>query len=99
MATASTKQNKKRTHKSVTLQYHSGCAREVFVAGTFNDWDPARDRLTRVASNGSFRATLALPKGRHEYKFVVDSVWCTDPLNSESAPNDQGSTNSVLVVD
>ena len=89
---------KKQSRGQVTLECKAENASEVFVAGTFNDWDATRDRLTRVGTDGCFRTSLTLPKGRHEYKFVVDNVWCADPQNPECAPNDQGSVNSVLVV-
>lgn len=88
----------KKATKKVVLEYHSDCAKDVYVAGSFNDWDPARDRLSGVGENGTFRATLKLPKGRHEYRLVVDGVWCSDPANPDWVPNDQGSTNSVLTV-
>jgi len=68
---------------------------EVYVAGTFNDWDPKRHRLTNT-DDGVLSTTLSLPRGIHEYKFVVDGIWCLDPSCAETAPNDCGSTNSVL---
>jgi 1,4-alpha-glucan branching enzyme len=98
MANALVKQMRKGT-KQVALEFQSEGACAVFVAGTFNGWDPARDRLQRVGFDGRFRAALKLPKGRHEYKFVVDDVWCPDPLNPETVANDQGTMNSVLIVD
>jgi 1,4-alpha-glucan branching enzyme len=97
MATAVAKQTKK-ARKQVVVEFQSENASEVFIAGTFNDWDPTRERLSRVGSDGRFQAALALPKGRYEYKLVVDNVWCTDPKNPESVPNDLGGTNSVLIV-
>lgn len=68
---------------------------EVYVAGTFNDWDPKRHRLT-ATDGGVLSTTLSLPRGTHEYKFVVDGIWCVDPSCAETAPNDLGSQNSVL---
>ena len=53
-------------------------AATVCVAGTFNDWNPTATPLTRQA-DGTWAATLALPRGRHEYKFVVDGEWCCEP--------------------
>ena len=98
MERRSTKSKKRTSLEQVTLEYQSEGACEVFVAGTFNDWSPDRDRLQWAGSDGLFRATLALPKGRYEYRFVVDNSWCTDPRNPEWVANDQGSTNSVLLV-
>lgn len=66
------------------------------LAGTFNGWDQKRTPL-RKEGNG-WKATLWLPPGRYEYRFVADGEWLSDPNAKESVPNDYGSTNSVLVV-
>ncbi len=42
----------------------------VYVAGTFNNWDPLATPLTRLAG-GSYDAVLDLEEGAHPYKFVV----------------------------
>lgn len=69
---------------------------EVYVAGSFNSWNPKKNKLTY--RGGLYSTTLMLPKGRHEYKFVIDGVWCVDPECSEWTPNGIGSLNSVLTV-
>ncbi|OGV61801.1 MAG: hypothetical protein A2498_16250 [Lentisphaerae bacterium RIFOXYC12_FULL_60_16] len=76
------------------LQAEPGC--EVFVAGSFNGWNPKKNRLKFAA--GVYATTLVVTPGRHEYKFVVDGVWCVDPSCPEWAPNGLGSLNSVLTV-
>jgi len=85
--------------KRVTIELQDDKAREVFVAGTFNDWNPAAKPLKSAGENGCYKATLMLPKGRHEYKFVIDGTWCNDPTNPASVTNSLGSQNSVLVVE
>lgn len=79
-------------------------ARAVFVAGTFNDWNPTAAPLTR-AENGDWAGALDLPPGRYEYKFVVDGRWCCAPGCEEPAtgcpmcaPNGFGTMNRVLEV-
>ena len=69
---------------------------EVYVAGTFNEWNAKKNKL--AYKSGSYATTLMLPKGRHEYKFVIDGVWCVDPECPEWTPNGLGSLNSVLNV-
>jgi 1,4-alpha-glucan branching enzyme len=69
---------------------------EVYVAGTFNDWDPKATPLHR--HNGTHRGSLRLPPGRHEYKFVINGVWCADPECPGWVPNEYGSLNSVIEV-
>jgi 1,4-alpha-glucan branching enzyme len=76
------------------LQAEPGC--EVFVAGTFNSWNPRKTRMTY--GDGVYSTTVTLPKGRYEYKFIIDDVWCIDPNCTEWAPNGLGSLNSVVVV-
>jgi len=83
--------------KPVEFTLHSPQARTVAVAGTFNDWDLKRTPLNR-GSGGAWTATVWLPAGRYEYRFVVDGQWISDPSARESAQNTFGSTNSVLVV-
>jgi 1,4-alpha-glucan branching enzyme len=70
---------------------------DVFVAGSFNDWDPTRTRLTW--KRGVYAATVRLAQGRYEYKFIVDGTWCMDPDCPDWAPNGFGSLNSVITVE
>lgn len=73
-------------------------ASTVFVAGTFNDWDPTARRMKRAKkSEPVFVAVLDLPPGRHEFKYVVDGQWVCCP-NSEAVPNEVGDQNSVIEV-
>jgi chromosome partitioning protein len=72
-------------------------AASVAVAGSFNDWEPSRTPLNR-SEDGKWKATVWLPSGRYEYRFVVDGQWINDPDARESVENTFGSTNSVLVV-
>ena len=72
-------------------------AQHVFVAGSFNGWNPANTPLTRV-SEGKWVGELTGISGRHEYLFVVDGQWLPDPNAKESVQNPFGGRNSVLVV-
>ena len=72
---------------------------EVFVAGTFNEWSPHADRLSNKGGGGVFSKTLRIPRGRHEYKFIVNGQWCNDPKNLACVSNAFGSMNNVLVVE
>jgi hypothetical protein len=71
-------------------------ARQVAVAGDFNDWDPGRTQLINQDGQGTFAGTLRLPPGAHEYMFVVDGQWVTDPSAAERRPDGFGRTNAVL---
>ena len=90
--TCSTKTSEKKTLFRIEADKGS----EVYVAGSFNGWNPLKDKLTY--RKGVFSRSLLLPVGRHEYKFVVDGTWCVDPACPEWAPNGLGSLNSVAIV-
>lgn len=84
--------------RNVRLEVVARADSVVHVAGTFNNWDPGRLRMADEPHAGIFSITLRLPRGRHEYKFIVDGKWQTDPRNPACVPNGLGSTNSVLEV-
>ncbi len=72
-----------------------GCV--VYVAGTFNGWDPIADKLA-ANGDGYYIGSLMLSEGRYEYKYVVDGNWCLDPECLECVPNECGSHNHVLEI-
>jgi 1,4-alpha-glucan branching enzyme len=84
--------------KPVDFHLHFPGAKSAAVAGSFNGWDLKRNPLQKDGDEG-WKATLWLPTGRHEYRFVVDGAqWCSDPGAREAVPNEFGSTNSVVFV-
>jgi 1,4-alpha-glucan branching enzyme len=89
---------KTESGKKVSFQIKAEPGNAVFVAGTFNQWDPTQYRLRDNPTSGEYKIKLTVPPGRHEYKFVVNGVWCADPNCPDWAPNGQGSLNSVLNV-
>ena len=72
---------------------------KVFLAGSFNDWNPTAKEMTDKLGDGVFVATVSLPAGVHEYKFVIDGIWCADPECSDWTQNDLGTLNSVKRVE
>jgi len=79
-------------------------AKEVFVAGTFNDWNPTSHPLKRTG-DGHWALTLDLPPGRYEYKFVIDGQWCCEQgcdKHYDGCPgcvaNQFGTMNRILEV-
>jgi len=72
-------------------------AKNVYVAGDFNDWKPERTPLS-PAANGRWVGDLPVKPGRHEYLFVVDGQWMPDPNAKESVQNPFGGRNSILGV-
>lgn len=71
-------------------------ARHVTVAGDFNDWNTEAIAMEDTDQSGHFVATVALPPGLHEYMFLVDGEWVTDPTVSERRPDGFGRQNALL---
>jgi len=73
-------------------------ARQVSVAGTFNQWDAHATPLVRTGPSGLWTATITLPAGQHQYAFVVDGVrWVPDPT-APAVDDGFGRRNSVLTL-
>ncbi|HUQ91806.1 MAG TPA: S8 family serine peptidase [Bryobacteraceae bacterium] len=69
----------------------------VQVFGSWNGWTVGLE--ARQVDRGVWRAAgPVFSKGRHEYKFLVDGHWLTDPANPCKAADDRGGFNSVLVT-
>lgn len=72
-------------------------ARNISVAGTFNDWDPADTPLVFIGGTKWFKDLLLAP-GRYEYRFVVDGKWVDPPHAKAYVPNPHGGRNAVVEV-
>lgn len=82
---------------AVKFQHYNPQAIEVFVAGTFNDWDPRAAALRRDG-NGAWALEILLLPGQYEYRFVVDGVWREDSMASKFSANPFGGLNSIIDV-
>jgi Glycogen recognition site of AMP-activated protein kinase len=81
----------------VHLELIAPKAKEVFVAGSFNDWHPAVAPMISL-ENGKWAKELMLSPGRYEYRFIVDGEWADDPAARTWATNPFGGVNAVLEV-
>jgi 5'-AMP-activated protein kinase regulatory beta subunit len=86
------------TGRRVRFKLSAEPGSQVFVAGTFNNWNPTANPLKDNSGSGHFKASLHVPRGTHEYKFVVNGIWSMDPNCAEEATNAVGSRNSVFHV-
>lgn len=84
--------------KKVQFEFSAPVAREVFVAGEFNNWDERANPLKKD-KNGLWKITLPLTPGKYEYRFLADGKWENDPSCSGCVSNDFGSQNCVRVVE
>ena len=66
-------------------------AREVYLCGSFNDWELTSIPMKRDR-NGRWTARLLLHPGLYEYRMRVDGEWADDPT-AERVPNPFGTTN------
>ena len=81
----------------VSLELLKPDAKNVCVAGSFNEWKPETTPLVSLG-NGRWAGNLTIKPGRHEYLFVVDGQWLPDPNAKENVQNPYGGKNSVLLV-
>ncbi|MBN1885771.1 MAG: alpha-glucosidase C-terminal domain-containing protein [Candidatus Krumholzibacteriota bacterium] len=82
----------------VRFVFEAAAGSNIYVAGSFNDWDPGRDRMADDDGDGVYEWRTELAPGRYEYKFVKDGSWLTDETAAEFADDGFGGKNSVLYV-
>jgi chromosome partitioning protein len=72
-------------------------AKEVFVAGDFNDWK--LDNSSRMElNNGQWKKKVNLLSGKYRYRFVIDGKWTEDANNPKTEVNPYGSIDSLVEV-
>jgi hypothetical protein len=74
---------------------HFEDAQKVYLAGDFTEWKAKAVELRK--ENGVWFCSIDIPKGEHQYKFIVDDVWVTDPKNGLTAM-EKKNVNSKLIV-
>ena len=72
-------------------------AKNVFLAGDFNDWDSAAISMNHEGDERSFKVHPSV--GKHRYKFIADGKWMLDPYNKLWEQNEYGTGNSIIWVD
>ena len=83
----------------VTFAVRAEVGSKVYLAGSFNDWNPTAKQMTDKDGTGVYACTVTLAKGKYEYKFVINGTWCADPECTDWVQNDMGTLNSVKIVD
>jgi len=87
----------RETGKAVQFEISAEQGSKVYIAGTFNNWDPTTHPLSDDQEEGVFKATLYLPAGTHEYKFIVNGVWSCGGKCSQQSPK-RHDTNRVFRI-
>lgn len=80
-----------------TFSVRAPSASEVCLAGDFNQWKVCEAQLIRVGED-VWTIALELPRGRHEYMFVVDGRWVTDPSAALYSDDGFGNRNAVVLL-
>lgn len=88
----------KAKRKRITFEINAPINSQVFLVGSFNDWNQKKHALKDKNNNGCFSISILLEKGVYEYKFIIDGQWHIDAENPNFASNSLGTLNSVLEV-
>ena len=81
----------------VTLSVKAPEAKEVYLAGEFNNWK-LDDNSRMEQTNGCWTKRLNLNSGKYRYRFVIDGNWSEDPANPLTQLNSYGTLESLLEV-
>jgi len=84
--------------KKVLFKYKSaGNEKNVYLAGSFNSFNPKSIKMERKGEY--FEKEIDLNSGIYQYKFVVDGNWFQDPKNPNKSSDGFGGFNSVIEVE
>merc|ERR1719356_2331690 len=72
----------------------TGPAQNVFLAASFTGW---REQIPMVRSGNEFSVVQELPRGVHQYKFIVDDHWRFAP-DQPKTQDGHGNMNNVLDI-
>jgi 1,4-alpha-glucan branching enzyme len=82
----------------VRFSIEAAHAEQVLLAGDFTEWEANARKMRKSGPRArTFAATVSVPPGEHQYKFIVDGAWVTDP-KAACVPNPFGTENSVIDV-
>lgn len=72
-------------------------ARQVFLSGEFNYWNPTSHPMTQQP-DGAWLIQIPLHHGHHQYRFLVDGEPVLDPRAHGMARNQLNERVSLLAV-
>ncbi len=87
----------KKMAKPVNFVCRAPDAKQVFLTGDFNDWDPVSHPMKRQP-DGAWTAQVQLNHGHHHNRFVVDGKPVLDPRAQGIARDHQGAKVSLIAV-
>jgi 1,4-alpha-glucan branching enzyme len=93
----STRKKKDLNGREVEIIFYAPEAKEVFLAGDFNQWD-TESLLMAKDKNGAWKQRIKLTPGHYEYKIFMDGTWFEDTTGSEGVSTPFGTQNLVIEV-
>ncbi|WP_272021919.1 isoamylase early set domain-containing protein [Olleya namhaensis] len=81
----------------VTFTVPAAQAKQVTVAGNWNEWNTEVEPLKKL-KNGTFKGTVNLEAGQaYEFKYVVDGQWQNDVEADGYAWNDYAAADNSVI--
>jgi len=87
--------NNKTFTKPVNFFCVAPDAKEVFIAGDFNEWNPASHPMQR-SPDGNWVVQVLMTNGHHRYWFLVDGVPTLDPRAQGVSRNEKNERVSLI---
>lgn len=81
----------------VVFSVSAPSAKEVHLAGDFNNWKLDNDSRMEH-DHGTWKKRVNLANGKYRYRFVIDGNWIEDANNPAREINPYGSTDSLIEV-
>jgi hypothetical protein len=100
-APAVTKPGPNVTPEGVVFNHKlDGKGRKIYLAGSFNNWNPADEQYLMKDDDGDgvYSITVKLAPGTYQYKYVIESKWTQDTYAPGEAPDGFGGRNSQFEV-
>ncbi|MCB9267777.1 MAG: S8 family serine peptidase [Lewinellaceae bacterium] len=86
--------------RTIRFHCHDEAARRVMVSGSFNGWQESALPLMKTDDHLWEGATIAFPKGKYTYKFLIDGKeWRSDMRNLFREPDGLGGFNSLIFIE
>ena len=92
-----TKKKEKSIEKTVEFICSAPEAKDVFLAGEFNQWD-IHSLPMKKDKKGIWKIKINLLPRRYEYKFFSDNVWVESLPGVEQVSNPLGTRNFIVWV-
>jgi 1,4-alpha-glucan branching enzyme len=83
--------------QAVEFSYFAPSAKKVCLAGKFNAWN-TNSHPMKKGKDGTWKISIKLQPGRHEYKYFVNGAWSQNEPCSDKVPNAFGTYNCVMSV-